>query len=60
MGTFAIAAVLATTILLASMVSVELGVTVALIELTFGVVAGNVSTTVPSSRLSLRETTSTV
>jgi Kef-type K+ transport system membrane component KefB len=37
-----LAAVLVTIALLASMVSVELGVTVALIELTFGVVAGNV------------------
>jgi Kef-type K+ transport system membrane component KefB len=37
-----LAAVLMTVALLASMVSVELGVTVALIELTFGVVAGNV------------------
>jgi NhaP-type Na+/H+ and K+/H+ antiporter len=36
-----LAAVLVTVALLASMVSVELGVTVALIELTFGVVAGN-------------------
>jgi len=41
MGTFAIAAVLATTILLASMVSVELGVSVALIELFAGVLVGN-------------------
>jgi len=37
-----LAAVLVTIALLASMVSIELGVTVALIELTFGVVAGNV------------------
>jgi Kef-type K+ transport system membrane component KefB len=37
-----LAAVLVTIALLASMVSVELGVTVALVELTFGVVAGNV------------------
>jgi Kef-type K+ transport system membrane component KefB len=37
-----LAAVLVTIALLASIVSVELGVTVALIELTFGVVAGNV------------------
>jgi Kef-type K+ transport system membrane component KefB len=37
-----LAAVLAAVVLVASMVSVELGVTVALIELTFGVVAGNV------------------
>jgi Kef-type K+ transport system membrane component KefB len=36
-----LAAVLVTLALLASMVSVELGVTVALVELTFGVVAGN-------------------
>jgi len=37
-----LAAVLAAVVLLASMLSVELGVTVALIELTLGVVAGNV------------------
>jgi len=37
-----LAAVLVTVALLASIVSVELGVTVALIELTFGVIAGNV------------------
>ncbi len=37
-----LAAVLATVVLLASMLSVELGVTVALLELTLGVVAGNV------------------
>jgi Kef-type K+ transport system membrane component KefB len=37
-----LAAVLATAVLVASMASVELGVTVALIELTLGVVAGNV------------------
>jgi Kef-type K+ transport system membrane component KefB len=37
-----LAALLAALILLASMVSVELGVTVALLELTLGVVAGNV------------------
>jgi Kef-type K+ transport system membrane component KefB len=37
-----LAAILVTVALLASMVSVELGVTVALIELTFGVIAGNV------------------
>jgi Kef-type K+ transport system membrane component KefB len=36
-----LAAVLVTLALLASIVSVELGVTVALVELTFGVVAGN-------------------
>jgi len=36
------AAVLAAVVLIASMASVELGVTVALIELTLGVVAGNV------------------
>ena len=36
-----LAAVLGAVVLLASMVSVELGVTVALVELTFGVVAGN-------------------
>jgi Kef-type K+ transport system membrane component KefB len=36
-----LAAVLVTIALLASMVSVELGVTVALVELSFGVVAGN-------------------
>ncbi len=37
-----LAAVLAAVVLLASMLSVELGVTVALLELTLGVVAGNV------------------
>ncbi len=37
-----LAAVLATVVLLASMLSVELGVTVALFELTLGVVSGNV------------------
>jgi len=37
-----LAAVLAATIVLASMVSVELGLSVALIELAFGVVVGNV------------------
>lgn len=37
-----LAAVLAAVVLVASMLSVELGVTVALIELTLGVVAGNV------------------
>jgi Kef-type K+ transport system membrane component KefB len=37
-----LAAVLAAIVLLASMVSVELGITVALLELTLGVVAGNV------------------
>src|SRR5712691_12101923 len=37
-----LAAVLATVVLLASMLSVELGVTVALFELTLGVVFGNV------------------
>jgi Kef-type K+ transport system membrane component KefB len=37
-----LAAVLVTLALLASMISVEVGVTVALIELTLGVVAGNV------------------
>ena len=42
MDAIELAAVLVTIALLASMVSVELGVTVALIELTFGVVAGNV------------------
>ena len=41
MDAIELAAVLVTVALLASMVSVELGVTVALIELTFGVVAGN-------------------
>ena len=42
MDAIELAAVLVTIALLASMVSVEVGVTVALIELTFGVVAGNV------------------
>jgi Kef-type K+ transport system membrane component KefB len=37
-----VAAVLGSAVLLASMLSVELGITVALIELTFGVVVGNV------------------
>jgi Kef-type K+ transport system membrane component KefB len=37
-----LAAVLAAVVLVASVVSVELGVTVALVELTFGVAAGNV------------------
>lgn len=37
-----LAAVLAAVVLVASMASVELGVTVALIELTLGVIAGNV------------------
>jgi NhaP-type Na+/H+ and K+/H+ antiporter len=37
-----LAAVLVTIALIASMVSVELGVTVALVELTLGMVAGNV------------------
>lgn len=37
-----LAAVLAVVVLLASMLSVELGITVALLELTLGVVAGNV------------------
>jgi Kef-type K+ transport system membrane component KefB len=41
MGDLAIAAVLAATILLASMVSVELGLSVALIELVAGFVVGN-------------------
>jgi Kef-type K+ transport system membrane component KefB len=42
MGAFQLAVVLAAVLLAASMLSVELGVTVALIELTLGVVAGNV------------------
>ena len=37
-----LAAVLAVIVLIASMLSVELGVTVALLELTLGVIAGNV------------------
>jgi Kef-type K+ transport system membrane component KefB len=37
-----LAAVLAVVVLVASMVSIELGVTVALVELTFGVLVGNV------------------
>jgi Kef-type K+ transport system membrane component KefB len=37
-----VAAVLGSAVLLASMLSVELGITIALIELTFGVVVGNV------------------
>ena len=42
MSPYQLAAVLAAVVLVAIMVSVELGVTVALIELTLGVVAGNV------------------
>ena len=42
MSPIELAAVLATVVLVASMISVELGVTVALIELTLGVVVGNV------------------
>lgn len=42
-----LAAVLAATVVLASMVSVELGLSVALIELAFGVVVGNVFTLDP-------------
>ena len=42
MSAVQLAAVLAVIVLLASMVSVELGVTVALLELTLGVAAGNV------------------
>ena len=38
---FQLAAVLAAVVLLASVLSVELGVTVALLELTLGVIAGN-------------------
>jgi len=37
-----LAAVLGTIVLVASVISVELGVTVALVELTLGVVVGNV------------------
>lgn len=42
MSPIELAAVLAAVVLVASVVSVELGVTVALIELTLGVIAGNV------------------
>jgi Kef-type K+ transport system membrane component KefB len=42
MDAIQLAAVLGAVVLLASIVSVEVGVTVALVELTFGVVAGNV------------------
>ena len=42
MSPIQLAAVLGTLVLLASIISVELGVTVALVELTLGVVAGNV------------------
>jgi Kef-type K+ transport system membrane component KefB len=42
MSPIELAAVLAAVVLVASMISVELGVTVALIELTLGVVVGNV------------------
>lgn len=41
MDSFQLAAVLAAVVLVASMLSVELGITVALLELTLGVVAGN-------------------
>ena len=41
MTSFQLAAVLAAVVLLASVLSVELGITVALLELTLGVVAGN-------------------
>ena len=41
MTSFQLAAVLAAVVLLASVLSVELGVTVALLELTLGVIAGN-------------------
>ncbi len=41
MTSFQLAAVLAAVVLLASILSVELGITVALLELTLGVVAGN-------------------
>ena len=41
MEPFQLAAILATVVLIASMLSVELGVTVALLELTLGVIAGN-------------------
>ncbi|MDP9257273.1 MAG: cation:proton antiporter [Actinomycetota bacterium] len=41
MGTFALAALLAGVVLLASMISVEVGITVALIELAAGVFVGN-------------------
>lgn len=43
MTSFQLAAVLAAVVLLASVLSVELGITVALLELTLGVVAGNLS-----------------
>ena len=42
MSSIQLAAVLAAVVLLASVISVELGITVALVELTLGVVAGNV------------------
>ena len=42
MDAIQLAAVLAAVVLLASIVSVETGVTVALVELTLGVVVGNV------------------
>lgn len=42
MGPTELAAILAALVLLASIVSVELGITVALVELTLGVIAGNV------------------
>jgi hypothetical protein len=50
MSSIAIAAVLAATILATSMISVEVGFSVALIELFLGVVVGNAfSLTVPDS-----------
>ena len=42
MSPIQLAAVLGAVVLLASMLSVELGITVALLELTLGVVVGNV------------------
>jgi hypothetical protein len=44
-----LAAILAAVVVVASLVSVELGVTVALLELTLGVVVGNVFDLGPSS-----------
>ena len=43
MDSVQLAAVLAAVVLIASVISVEVGVTVALLELTLGVAAGNVS-----------------
>ena len=54
MSDLALASVLAITILLASMISIEIGLSVALIELAAGVVVGNAFTiAIPDWLLSL-------